>query len=136
MSFTTPGPAPIITNNAATNILSTSAYLNGDLIGTGAAPTEAWLFWGTNDAGENRTGWINTNYFVVQGAGPLTVHLTSLTNGTTYYYRYLASNIYGEVWATPLISFVAANAPAIKNTAPSNVWPVSVFMALEKWAWS
>ena len=97
MSFTTLGPEPVINDSAATDVGSSAAVMNGDLISTGASLTEVWLYWGTNDNGEAKDGWQFTNKFGVQSVGALATNIAGLIPETTYHYRYLASNSAQEV---------------------------------------
>jgi hypothetical protein len=103
---------PIVVNDAATDITGDSATLNGELISTGASPTEVWLYWGTNNAGEVRSGWQHTNYFGMGDTGDLWTNVTGLDTMATYYYRFYASNDAAGVWGKPGAEFTTA-APGI-----------------------
>jgi len=101
---------PVIYNDVATDIGVTTAVLNGYLTWTGMAETAVWVYWGTND-GENVKGdWdtfealgVCTND--VPPARNYSMHRTNLAADTTYYYRYYATNDYGDGWAAPSESF-------------------------------
>jgi hypothetical protein len=89
-------PAP------ATEVQWTSASVSGTLLSTGTAQTALSVYWGEADAGTNRSLWqhgldlgIHTNPSLPT-VYPAT--LSGLTNSRTYYYRYAASNAFGEAW--------------------------------------
>lgn len=99
--------APVISNDGgASNVLTTSAILNGYLSSTGGAPTTVAVYWGQTDGGTNKAGWSNPVSFGVQTPGLLSLQLNSLISGATYYYRYYASNSIGSAWAPSTISFM------------------------------
>lgn len=92
-------PPTISNDGGASNILATSADLNGNLTSTGTAATAVYVYWGTNDAGTVKGEWVNTNYFGVRNLGLLTTNITGLIANNTYYYRSYATNAAGEDWA-------------------------------------
>lgn len=94
------GPPTINNSMGATNVTSTSAWLNGNLTSTGALPTEVWVYWGSSDGITNETSWANTGYFGVSGTGLLSTNVTGLSSNTTYFYRFSATNSIGEAWAS------------------------------------
>jgi hypothetical protein len=108
--FTTTGSAmsvlPTLSNDGgASNVTTTSAQLNVNLISTGAAPTEVTIYWGTSDGGTNASAWANTNYMGARTPGLVSTNVSSLADRTTYYYRGFASNSFGGTWAPPAVSF-------------------------------
>jgi hypothetical protein len=123
---------PLITDtNGATNISVNAAWLNGNLESTGSAASAVWVFWGTNNADKNPSGWQYTNYFGASMAeGGLTTNVTGLTPSTTYYYQFYASNTYGDCWAFPIYSFTTmAQPPTISNDGgASNVTTVAAIL--------
>lgn len=94
-------PVPLVSNSGATNIAPTHACFNGSLTSTGGAPTTVWLYWGTMDGGTSKAGWGNSNYFGVVPASTLSSNIVTLSPETTYWYRYYATNAYGDCWANP-----------------------------------
>jgi hypothetical protein len=107
-----PGLPPAIANLVATNVLTTSACLNGNLTGTNGAPTYVWVYWDTNNWTTNAASWAYTNAFTgPQPQGALTYPATGLSLNTTYWFTYFASNSFGTTWAQPSRSFVTAGAP-------------------------
>ena len=98
------GPRVTNVNSVSENEFMT---LNGYLISTGMdANVSAAVFWGTNDAGRNAEGWANTN--VIDGIvaeGPLSVDVFPDKVGQLYYFRFFASNSFGQAWANPVHTF-------------------------------
>ncbi len=95
---------PIVTNSTgASNITSTSARLNGELTSTGGADTTVHICWGDNDGG---TGTWDTNVNLgIKTAGAFYTDISSLSSGTTYYYRCYATNSAGSDWADTSAQF-------------------------------
>jgi len=98
-------PRVVIDNAAgASNVTASGATLNGHLWVTSAVPTTAIAFWGTADGGTNLAAWGNTNSFGTVEVGPLSTNL-SLAEGTTYFYRFYASNAVETAWAPRTAEF-------------------------------
>jgi|GEM_PF-337990 len=101
LNFTTLGP-PLVDNSAgATNLTVGVAQLRGSLFN---GPADVRLFWGTTDGGTNGP-WTNTNLVAGAASGAVSVTISNLLYGLTYYYRCSASNQYGLTWATNTASF-------------------------------
>lgn len=112
------GAAPVIANSAATNVLATSAWLNGSLTASNGAATYVSVFWGTNDWTTNSASWACSNVFPgAQAEGGLTFQATGLSSNTTHWYAYYGSNAYGTAWAQPSRSFKTMGQPAVGNAA-------------------
>ncbi|MEM7394744.1 MAG: DUF2341 domain-containing protein, partial [Verrucomicrobiota bacterium] len=90
---------PLITNDDAANVMPTSADLAGNLISTGSAATEVSVYLGPADGGTDKAAWARVESFGVQAPGSLMQNLGGLTPDTLYYFRYYASNSFGEVFA-------------------------------------
>ena len=87
---------PTVTTGTASNITATGATLSGNVTSDGGATITARGFlYGTNAS--NLTQTVQSG----SGTGSFTSALTSLTSGTTYYYKAYATNsagtAYGEV---------------------------------------
>ena len=98
---------PVVTNLSAvseTNYMTLTGYL----VSTGRDENvSAAVFWGTHDAGANMSGWTHTNWFPGWSAiGPLSTNLTPDEAGKLFYFRFCASNSYGQAWASPALSFI------------------------------
>ena len=50
---------PNVMTLAATNVMASSAWMNGVLNATGTAATVVYVYWGTNDGGTNKANWKN-----------------------------------------------------------------------------
>ncbi len=99
---------PGVTNNGgASNVTTISADLNGYLTSTGEdATASVSVFWGTSDGGTNEFGWDDSNDLGTNTVGPLVTNITGLSSPDTYYYRFRATNSYGDSWATSTSVFI------------------------------
>ncbi len=101
-----PPVAPTITNaSGATDVTATSTTLNGNLTSTGGATTTVHIFWGDNDGGTTTGNWDTDINLGARSAGAFSSSLSTLTTGTTYYYRCYATNSAGPAWASSTASF-------------------------------
>lgn len=62
-----------------------------------------YLYWGTTDGTD--TGWQHVTFVGRPGAGPLTVTLTGLAPGTTYFCRFFTSNGETGDWSESVMTF-------------------------------
>ena len=115
MPHTTLAAAPSVDNaNGASNVLSISATLCGTLTSTGGVPTRAFAYWGETDGGTTNANWGHAADLGTNAAGPLSLAVTNLTPNRLYYYRFYATNLSGQAWATATTNFttLAAAGPA------------------------
>lgn len=127
--------APIVTTEAASNIGTTSADLNGTLNPNGS------LAMGHFDWGTSPLAMINSTAEDTLGAGsspvPFSKTITGLTSGSTYYYRASGSSAGGQINGG-IMSFTTA-APNLAVTPPNqNVAPEAGntdFMVSSNIAW-
>ncbi|MEI7437912.1 MAG: DNRLRE domain-containing protein, partial [bacterium] len=106
-----------ISNTAPTNVISTSACLNGYLASTGAFDTAVFVYYGPTDGGANAANWANTNIWPSpQTSGPFSPNV-SLPSGSDIFYRYAASNAAGVVWAPSSGYLVTTNVSISVNPA-------------------
>ncbi|MEM7392180.1 MAG: DUF2341 domain-containing protein, partial [Verrucomicrobiota bacterium] len=97
---------PVIDNSiGASGVTDSDAALNGTLLTVGSPPTAVSVYWGPTDGGTNAAAWSNVLALGVQGEGALSVGISGLSEETTYYYRYAASNAFREVWAPDSAAF-------------------------------
>ncbi len=96
---------PVINNSGAASLTMTSASVGGYLSSTGGAPATVMVYWGTTDGGTNKVAWLNSIDMGQPVPGSLSTNITGLAAGSTYYYRYYASNSFGECWAPASTSF-------------------------------
>jgi len=126
-----PSPsAPHVINAGANNQTASACTLQG--VVTNGTFADAWICWGTNDAGAFTTdNWQHVVSFgsLMQGA-PFSTVASPLSTNVTYWYRCYASNTYGTAWSDPPTSFSAAPAggssgggggTAVGSWTPSNI---------------
>lgn len=104
-TFTTADLAlPAVANDPATIITGVSARLNGRVIDTGGDPPAVTFYFGTSDGGSLKDNWAT---FVQLGpnSGAFSRTVANLAPLSTYYFRALATNGAGEIWASPSLSF-------------------------------
>jgi uncharacterized repeat protein (TIGR03806 family) len=105
-SFTTLAlTAAVVTNLPASSVAPGSAVLNGEVIQTGTQTPEITLFYGTNDGGTDAGAWSNVVVLGLQ-SGSFSYSAGGLSNNTTYYYAFSATNSAGVAWATPSETFM------------------------------
>lgn len=118
---TTP-TAPTATTNAATNVASNSATLNGKVNANGGTTT-AWFEYGiTSGTYSNTTstqtissGWSDTS---------VTADISGLSSKITYYYRLVAQNIVGTTYGSET-SFTTIYPPTVTTGLATNVTMIS-----------
>jgi hypothetical protein len=120
-SFPTLPPAPLVTTGVANSITTTSATLNGYLTSLGMADSVTLSFvWGTTTG--LYTG--ETPEQVRDSTGAYYLYLTSLTSGTTYYYKAKAvgdgDRVYGE---EKNFTTIDVTAPVISLLKSQNITP-------------
>jgi hypothetical protein len=106
MSFTTPAP-PTATTLTATAVTASGATLNGSGVPGGAA-TSGYFQWGTNTSYGAASAPVSLGNG--SGAVPFSSVLSSLSAGSTYHYRAVASNSVGIAYGSDT-SFITSNAP-------------------------
>lgn len=112
---TTLNTFPVVTSSAATNILSSSADLNGSVNPNGLA-TDGYFEWGT----DNTLTTFSTTAVQPLGSGNTPVdiseNLSGLLSGTTYYFRAVGSNSAG-ITKGSILSFTT-NIPGLSQWEP------------------
>ena len=99
LSFTTPAAAvpPTTTTDPASNITEQTATLNGTGTSNGASSTITFT-WGTSStlsSGNNVTAAQQSPLAASATSAPVTLNITGLTGGTTYYFRVTITNSNG-----------------------------------------
>ena len=109
---------PTVTNSTgASSITDTSATLNGEVTSTGGANPTVHIYWGSTDGGTTAGSWAHNVNLGVKTAGAFYTDISSLTAGTTYYYRCYAANSGGGSWAAITASFTTSViAPTVNNS--------------------
>ncbi len=104
-SFTTPVAAlPAVVNSPATEVNAFSASLNGQVIGTGNAPTTVTLYYGPADGGTTSAAWAFSEEMGLQSAA-FSKLVTNLAVSTQFYFRARAENAAGTAWAPSTATF-------------------------------
>jgi penicillin-binding protein-related factor A (putative recombinase) len=122
--------APTVTTNAVTATTSTSGTLNGTITNDGGASSTVRGFaWGTNSSlsGGDTATTTETGTF---GVGAFTANLTSLTPGTTYYYRAYAVNTVGTSTGS-IQSFTTFSPPTVSTAVVNPLAVGSVSVAIQ-----
>ncbi len=97
---------PVVHNALGTaSITPNSAVLNGNVTGGDGTNAFVGVYWGPTDGGTNAIAWMNMINLGVLPVGAFSTTITGLANDVTYYYRCLASNSAGAVWAPATASF-------------------------------
>lgn len=119
----TPTSAPAVSHLATTEVTPSSATLRGEITDNGGADPEVVIYWGDNDGETNSGNWDASVNLGTQ-SGLFSSNLTSLTPGTTYFFRAFASNGAGGTWAATTASFTTGpppNAPLVINAPATNI---------------
>ncbi len=117
-SFTTLA-APAVSTTTASTITSTTATLNGNITSDGgAAITARGFVYAISNTDLTIMG--ATNVIVSGTTGVFTENITSLTAGTTYYYKAYATNSVGTTYGDAQ-SFTTLAARTVSTAAASNI---------------
>ncbi|MCK5044482.1 hypothetical protein KAR26_02030 [Candidatus Parcubacteria bacterium] len=103
---------PVVATNIAEDITADSATLTGNLTGLGIydADADVWFEWGTTDSYGNTTPVVGKS-----DVGTFSAEIPGLSEGENYYFRTVASNIYGTVYGDGL-AFIALGADTWART--------------------
>jgi hypothetical protein len=112
-SFTTlPLTPAVVTNLPASSVAPGSAVMNGQINPTGTQTPVVTLYYGTNDGSTHAGAWSNAVVLGSQG-GNFSYSAGGLSNNTTYYYTFSATNAGGLSWAAPSESFTTPSPQAV-----------------------
>ncbi len=112
-------PVYSIANERPGDLAPGQARLNATLRAEGAV-YDVEVYWSTNDYTTNAAAWLANGSSAHVGAftnGVMDVGHTvgGLSDGTTYYYAFRATNELDEMWAQPSMSFNTLSAPTVDN---------------------
>jgi autotransporter-associated beta strand protein len=111
----------MVATRPASAITGSTATLHGNLAYTGGASTTVTLYWGPTDGGTTPANWANSIPLGTLPVGNFSANIISLTPGTTYYFRALASNINGNSWAPDSVALTTpTSAPGGLGFTSSN----------------
>ncbi len=115
IGFSAPVAGLHVTPTSVTTITNTSATLNGTLACSGSV-IAVYAHWGTVNGGTNIGIWANSacigTWTNTVSAG-LSLPVSGLNSGTTYYYTLRAVNACTNFWATNVLSFTTTGVPPI-----------------------
>ena len=118
-SFTTSadGSPASVTTLAATDVSFTQADVNGNVTSTGGDTPLVTLFYGLSDGGNVGGNWDESTPIGAQ-SGPFTDTLINLSNTTTYFFRFQATNVAGTTWSSASQSFttLAFTPPSVTSS--------------------
>ncbi|MEM9658088.1 MAG: immunoglobulin domain-containing protein, partial [Planctomycetota bacterium] len=114
---------PAVENAAAADVLSTTAAIGVDVLADGFDPPTVLLHWGDSDQGTDSAAWQNVVDLGRIDQGVVSIDLANLPQNTPHYYRAMASNAAGEVWASETASFstLSAELPMVVNGSAANL---------------
>ncbi len=122
--YTPGGSAPTVTTDAATDVTTTTATLNGKVNANGISTT-AWFEYGAISGSYGS----KSNTKAVTGSTDTTVSasISGLTAGTTYYYRIAAQNSVGTSYGKEMSFYYSSEkkAPTVETEAATNVTATS-----------
>jgi lysophospholipase L1-like esterase len=123
VSFLTVAQAPTVATAAATAITTSGATLNGTVNPNGLA-TDAYFEYGTDPA----LAGPSTTSTQAMGSGgtnqPISVKVTGLVPGTTYYFRVVATNAGGRSDGT-ILGFPTLVSPTVSTNLPTSITTTS-----------
>lgn len=112
--------SPSVTTSAASNVgASSSATLNGTVNANGAAATVEFEY-GTDETLSSGSSRVSAGTVTGTSSNSVTANLTDLTQGTTYYFRVIATNNVGSSVGT-ILSFTPIGPPTTLIVAASSI---------------
>jgi hypothetical protein len=99
VTITIPASPSLVKALPATNVLASSARVNGEVQATGGDAPTVTLFYGATDAQEDVNGWNLSLDLGVKGKEVFNVDLASLFLNKQYFYRFRAVNSAGTSWS-------------------------------------
>jgi len=122
--YSSKGSAPTVTTDSATDVTTTTATLNGTVNANGLSTT-AWFEYGTLSG----TYGNKTTTKSVSGSTDtkVSIGISGLTSGTTYYYRVVAQNSAGTSYGKEMSFYYSTEtkAPTVATEAATNVTDTS-----------
>ena len=142
LHFTPTGTPPVVTTQAATNVTTTAASLNGS-INPNNLETTYHFEWGLT------TSYGNSTTATSAGSGSSVINvsggISGLMSGTTYHYRLVATNSAGTTYGTdlslttlsPTLSVTPSNQPvtSVPGSTSFNVTSNSGWTAVSNQSW-
>jgi hypothetical protein len=123
---------PAVQTEAASSVTATSAVLNGDITSdNGYAITDYGFLWGTSSSSLTNKLDVGATDFT----GAFTANLSSLTDGTTYYFEAYATNSYGTADGAVISLTAGVQTPSTStgiafSDVPSSYWGYNIITNL------
>jgi cytolysin (calcineurin-like family phosphatase) len=121
-TFLTLSDRPTITTGSPVSVSRLSAVLGGFLVSTGSSPATVSVYVGTTDGGTNATAWDRSVSIGLCDEGTVSAAVTGLSEAQQYYYRFFASNAFGNSWAETSGTFTTWS-----SSGPINKWNDALF---------
>ena len=121
---------PIVATEAASDVMSFDARLNGDMVFNGNDDTSVVMYYGISDGGTNAIDW-DQNINLGTQNGLFSTTATGLTAATTYYYRAFATNSVAASWSSNSVSFTTftPSTPALTLQPASAISSISAHLS-------
>jgi|LSQX01.1.fsa_nt_gb hypothetical protein len=104
---------PTLIDTQISELTVKSVMLNGQIV-SGETPIGVFAYWGVSDGATDAAVWGNSAEIgEVAPQNTFSVQLSGLASNTVYYYRFNATNAWGNVWSTRSSSFKTPGPPAI-----------------------
>jgi hypothetical protein len=119
-----------VTNLPAANIQTRGAVLGGNVVSTGGAAPEVFIFYGGTDGGTNSANWSQKVYLGFQD-GSFAQNVAGLSLNSTYYFRAAVVNPAGVAWAPASQPFTIVNPSlaVLTNLPAANVGPNAAILS-------
>lgn len=113
---TTPG------GSAVSDVTAHSTVLHGEVTSEGGQTPGVIVYYGTTDGGTDTNLWQRSLDLGPRPVGRVSGTVTGLDPNTTYFFRYMASNAFGQGWADASESWttLAETVPVVSLTSPTN----------------
>ncbi|MBT4225773.1 MAG: DUF2341 domain-containing protein, partial [Opitutae bacterium] len=100
VTVTIPASPALVRALPATNVLASTARVNGEVVETGGDNPTVTLYFGATDANDDVDGWNLNKAMGVKSKEGFNVDLDSLFLNKTYFYRFKTTNSAGDSWST------------------------------------
>jgi len=123
---------PSLTNNSESGVSTNLATLNGTLSSTGWV-YHVWLHWGGVDGGMVPGNWSNSVDlgYVTNHEGSISHEITGLTELTSYFYTFQATNPVRTLWADPSEPFQTLGTVIMTNLTAGTLTPTTAVLRAE-----
>jgi hypothetical protein len=111
-----------LTNSAASGIANTSVTLGGNVSDVGDGTPSITIFYGPTDGEMDAGAWASSLALPETHSGNFSGNISNLTPASSFFFAARATNLAGESWATPSLTFeTLANPPSVTQSAASQI---------------